>query len=63
MPWRAHRAALAAAGGVVAEQGDHCTLMARGGTYARLFSRQARTFADEVPDTVMSGVSGGIDDG
>jgi ATP-binding cassette, subfamily B, bacterial len=32
-------------GGVVAEQGDHDTLMAGTGTYARLFSLQARGYA------------------
>jgi len=31
--------------GVVAEQGDHATLMARRGTYARLFALQAKGFA------------------
>jgi ATP-binding cassette, subfamily B, bacterial len=40
------------ADGAVAEQGDHATLMARRGTYARLFSLQARGFADEAPDAV-----------
>ncbi len=32
-------------GGVVTERGDHDTLMAGGGTYARLFSLQARGYA------------------
>ena len=31
--------------GTVAEQGDHHALMARSGTYARLFSLQAKGFA------------------
>jgi ATP-binding cassette subfamily B protein len=35
------------ADGTVIEQGDHQALVARGGTYARLFSLQARGFADE----------------
>ena len=33
------------AGGVIAEQGDHDALMAGAGTYARLFSLQARGYA------------------
>jgi ATP-binding cassette subfamily B protein len=33
--------------GAVAEQGDHHALMARSGTYARLFSLQAKGFADD----------------
>jgi ATP-binding cassette subfamily B protein len=33
--------------GEIAEQGDHHTLMAEAGTYARLFSLQAQGFADE----------------
>ena len=33
-------------GGVIAEQGDHDALMAAAGTYARLFSLQARGYAD-----------------
>jgi ATP-binding cassette, subfamily B, bacterial len=49
------------ADGGIAEQGDHDTLMARGGTYARLFSLQARGFADHAPDAVMSSQSGAID--
>jgi len=32
-------------GGVIIEQGDHDTLMACPGTYARLFSLQARGYA------------------
>ncbi len=32
--------------GMLAEQGSHAALMARAGTYARLFSLQARGFAD-----------------
>ncbi|WP_101789475.1 ABC transporter ATP-binding protein [Nonomuraea indica] len=35
------------AGGVVAEQGTHATLLAEGGTYARLFARQADGYRDE----------------
>ncbi len=33
--------------GAVTEQGDHHALMARSGTYARLFSLQAKGFADQ----------------
>jgi len=33
--------------GVIAEQGDHQTLMSAPGTYARLFSLQARGYAAE----------------
>ena len=33
-------------GGVVTEDGDHASLMATGGTYARLFELQASRFAD-----------------
>jgi ATP-binding cassette, subfamily B, bacterial len=33
--------------GVISEQGDHDALIARGGTYARLFSRQARGYATD----------------
>jgi ATP-binding cassette, subfamily B, bacterial len=41
--------------GAVAEQGDHHALMARGGTYARLFSLQAKGFADDTaPAPAMS---------
>jgi ATP-binding cassette, subfamily B, bacterial len=40
--------------GVVGEQGDHRTLMARGGTYARLFALQARGFTDETAPAVRS---------
>jgi ATP-binding cassette, subfamily B, bacterial len=49
--------------GGIAEQGDHDTLMARGGTYARLFSLQARGFADHAPGDVMSSLLGAIDHG
>jgi ATP-binding cassette subfamily B protein len=38
-------------GGVVREQGNHDTLMARQGLYARLFTTQARGYAG-VPVTV-----------
>jgi ATP-binding cassette subfamily B protein len=51
------------ADGAIAEQGDHVTLMARGGLYARLFCLQARGFADDAPDAVMTVRSGGIDHG
>jgi ATP-binding cassette, subfamily B, bacterial len=51
------------ADGAITEQGDHGTLMARGGTYARLFCLQARGFADEAPDAVLSSLSGAIDHG
>jgi ATP-binding cassette subfamily B protein len=47
---------------VVAEEGDHDALLARGGRYARLFSLQARGFADELPDAAMSLVSEGARD-
>ena len=40
--------------GVVTEEGDHTTLMARGGTYARLFTLQANGYGDEVADEVAS---------
>jgi ATP-binding cassette, subfamily B, bacterial len=41
--------------GTVAEQGDHHALMARSGTYARLFSLQAKGFADDTaPAPAMS---------
>jgi ATP-binding cassette subfamily B protein len=41
--------------GAVAEQGDHHALMALSGTYARLFSLQAKGFADHTaPEPVMS---------
>jgi len=36
--------------GVVAEEGNHEELMARQGTYARLFSLQARGYADDTAD-------------
>ena len=42
---------LVLSGGVVREQGSHDTLMARQGLYARLFTTQARGYAD-VPVTV-----------
>lgn len=48
------------ADGVITEQGDHGTLMALGGTYARLFSLQARGFAEDAPDAVISASSGRI---
>ena len=37
-------------GGVVTEDGDHGSLMAAGGTYARLFALQAERFAADGPD-------------
>lgn len=37
--------------GTVAEQGDHDALMARGGTYARMFSLQARGYAASSPSS------------
>jgi ATP-binding cassette subfamily B protein len=41
--------------GTVAEQGDHHALLARSGTYARLFSLQAKGFADSAaPAPAMS---------
>jgi ATP-binding cassette, subfamily B, bacterial len=41
--------------GTVAERGDHQALMARSGTYARLFSLQAKGFADDTaPAHAMS---------
>ncbi|HEY6313855.1 MAG TPA: ABC transporter ATP-binding protein [Streptosporangiaceae bacterium] len=40
--------------GVISEQGDHDTLMAQSGIYARLFSLQARGYATE-PATIGSG--------
>ena len=41
--------------GTVVEQGDHHALMARSGTYARLFSLQAKGFADDTaPAHAMS---------
>jgi ATP-binding cassette subfamily B protein len=51
------------ADGAIAEQGDHGTLMTRGGTYARLFSLQARGFADDAADAVTSSSSGATDHG
>jgi ATP-binding cassette subfamily B protein len=51
------------ADGAITEQGNHGTLMARGGTYARLFSLQARGFAADAPDAVMTSLSGAIDHG
>jgi ATP-binding cassette, subfamily B, bacterial len=47
--------------GSVAERGNHDSLMARGGTYARLFTLQARGFADQAPDDLVSSLSGAID--
>jgi ATP-binding cassette subfamily B protein len=38
--------------GIVVEEGDHDALMAHGGRYARMFSLQARGFADRVPDAM-----------
>ena len=53
------------AGGQVVETGDHDTLLARGGTYARLFSLQARGYAPRGPDPVpvLNGGPGGTDHG
>ena len=46
--------------GAVAEQGDHHALMALSGTYARLFSLQAKGFADDTaPEPVMSAAAEG----
>ena len=36
--------------GVVAERGDHATLLARGGTYARMWAQQAEAREDGAPD-------------
>ena len=47
-------------GGRVAEQGDHATLLARGGTYARLFTLQARGFAAAPPRARQVILSGAI---
>jgi ATP-binding cassette, subfamily B, bacterial len=47
------------AGGKVIEQGGHKALMALGGTYARLFSLQARGFAPDEPEAALNGASGG----
>ncbi len=44
---------LVLADGVLSEQGDHDTLMARQGLYARLFSMQARGYS-EVPATMAA---------
>ena len=38
--------------GIVVEEGDHDALMAHGGRYARMFSLQARGFADRMPDAM-----------
>jgi ATP-binding cassette subfamily B protein len=38
------------AGGRVVEQGDHVSLLAHGGEYARLFTMQARGYAQSAPD-------------
>jgi ATP-binding cassette subfamily B protein len=51
------------ADGVIAEQGDHDALTARGGIYARLFALQARGFTGEPPDSAMSGSLRGTDQG
>jgi ATP-binding cassette subfamily B protein len=46
--------------GTIAEQGDHRALMARCGTYARLFSIQAKGFADDTaPAHAMSATAEG----
>ena len=50
-------------GGMVAEEGHHDALMARGGRYAHMFSLQARGFASGVPDAEMSAAFGGTGDG
>lgn len=42
------------ADGVVAEQGTHAELLADGGTYAQLFTRQATGYRDEVHSTGVS---------
>ncbi|MFC4116317.1 ABC transporter ATP-binding protein [Nonomuraea zeae] len=42
------------AGGVVAEEGTHAALLAGGGTYAQLFTRQAAGYRDEVHPTGAS---------
>ena len=43
------------ADGVVTEQGDHQSLMTLSGTYARLFSLQAKGFAeDTTPEPALS---------
>jgi ATP-binding cassette, subfamily B, bacterial len=48
------------ADGSVAEEGDHDALMAHSGTYARLFSLQAKGFADDrAPEPAMSGAAEG----
>ena len=44
--------------GLVAERGDHDTLMAAGGTYARLFTLQARGYADGAADLALSKTGG-----
>jgi ATP-binding cassette subfamily B protein len=51
------------ANGMVAEEGSHGELMARGSRYARMFSLQAHGFAADVPDGAMSTMFGGTDDG
>jgi ATP-binding cassette, subfamily B, bacterial len=45
--------------GVLAEQGSHAALMAQGGTYARLFSLQARGFADVAESLAVAGAGDG----
>ncbi|MFG3437371.1 ABC transporter ATP-binding protein [Nonomuraea sp. NPDC047897] len=42
------------ADGIVAEQGTHAALLAGGGTYARLFARQAAGYRDEIPSAGVS---------
>lgn len=49
--------------GMVVEEGDHDALMAHGGRYARMFSLQARGFADGVPDAEMNAALGRTGDG
>jgi ATP-binding cassette, subfamily B, bacterial len=44
--------------GVVSEQGDHAALMARSGTYARLFSLQARGYAGMAEATAQASMAG-----
>jgi ATP-binding cassette, subfamily B, bacterial len=48
-------------GGQVIETGDHDTLLARDGTYARLFTLQAKGFAPYLTDPLLNAGSGGID--
>jgi ATP-binding cassette, subfamily B, bacterial len=51
------------ADGLVAEEGDHHTLMSHGRAYARLFSLQAQGFTDAAPEAGLAVLSGGIDHG